>query len=407
MLDRLTIEQMTAKAGETPILVALSGGGDSVALMIMLLDALRGHDVRAVIVDHKLRKSSGEDAARACDIASSWGCTAYIEELEWAEGANRAHEAARRARYVALCGAARKCGAKVIVTGHTRDDQAETVLLRVERGSGLRGLAGMRAWSPMPIWPEGRGFWLARPLLNVRRLELRHQLLARGAMGWAPGWIEDPANVDRTYARVRVRQHLEALEEDHGFNVMRLAAVAERLAPHMAALDEAAYALIESAAAFDGDTITVDSSRFVGTDEAVRQRAAQALITAAGGHARGAPADDVAKCDEAMRSGAFTAATLAGALVRKRGGAIVLCRDRGALGGRADGTPGVAPLHLPAGRETVWDARLALTAPDEDWSVIVENGAPWLARGEERAALAVGSPHWLLRERVRHVLGRD
>lgn len=398
MLDRLTIERMTAKAGEGPILVALSGGGDSVALLHLLSATLGNRDVRAVVVDHSLRAGSGEDARRAADIAQAIGRPAQIVKLAWEDGANRAHEAAREARYRALCAAARACGARVIVTGHTRDDQAETVLMRMQRGSGLRGLSGMRAFAPMPIWPEGRGLWLARPLLAMRRQELRDYLRTRQA-----DWIEDPSNENQVYARVRARGFL-AEQEAAGIDAMRLAAVATRLQSVMAQIDEAASALIATRAKFLGDEVTIASSD---ADALVRQRALQVLITAAGGSARGPDADAVAAIDDAVQSGSFTGATLSGAQLRLRRGGLVLSRDRGALEGRADGTPGVAPLALPAGAETVWDARLALTAPDAGWSVIVENGAAWLARGEERAALAAASPHWLLSERVRHVLGRD
>ncbi|HET9229997.1 MAG TPA: tRNA lysidine(34) synthetase TilS, partial [Vitreimonas sp.] len=160
MLDPLTIERM----GEGPILIALSGGGDSVALLHLLTDQFGASRLRAAVVDHKLREGSAADARKAADIARVLGVEADILELSWPEGGSRAHEAARTLRYASLCQTARERRAHVIATGHTRDDQAETVLLRGARGSGLRGLAGMRAFAPAPSWPEGRGLTVARPL---------------------------------------------------------------------------------------------------------------------------------------------------------------------------------------------------------------------------------------------------
>lgn len=401
MLDHLAIERMLVKAGEGPILVALSGGGDSVALLHLLTDELGPARSRAVVVDHALREGSAADASKAAEIARAAGVSAEVATLSWTGGSNRAHEAAREARYAALCAIARKLDARVIATGHTLDDQAETVLLRGARGSGLRGLAAMRALTPAPIWPEGRGLWLARPLLSARREALREYLRVRQA-----GWIEDPANANEVYARVRARYALAKLE-NAGLDPVRLAALAERLGSHTRAVDEAAAALIQSAAEFIDDEIRIERTAWRG-DVEVRRRALSALVTAAGAGQREPAADQVAALEDAMIADGFSGATLAGAMVQvRRANTLVLRRDRGALEGRADGAQPLAPLALPAGKEVVWDRRAALTAPDAGWSVVFENGAALLTRGEERAALAVAAPHWLLRERVQHVLGMD
>jgi tRNA(Ile)-lysidine synthase len=399
MLDPLTIERMQAAAGGGPLIVALSGGGDSVALVMLLRRDFPGLDISAVVIDHQLRKGSSEDAHRAADIASWLGCDAYIEELSWREGANRGHEAARQARYGALCNAARKLGARVIATGHTRDDQAETVFLRASRGSGMRGLAGMHAWTPMPSWPSGRGMWLARPLLNARRLELRGELAAIGAR-----WIEDPANVDEKYARVRTRHLLEVLQEDHGFDPMRLAELAERLRPQMDEIDRCAAALISDVATFDDGEILLDRACWRG-DEAVKQRALDVLITAAAGGQRGASPSQVESLSEVLDRPDFRGATLAGAWLQPRGDLIVVARDPGALTGRADGAVPVPPLRLAPGAAAVWDGRVALRVDELGWSVVFNGRSPELLRGEERRPLAAASPHWLLRERVQHLLG--
>jgi tRNA(Ile)-lysidine synthase len=400
MLDPLMIERMEAAAGEGPILIALSGGGDSVALLHFLTDHFGAARLRAAVVDHRLREGSAADARKAAEIARAAGVEPHILNLTWPESGNRAHEAARALRYAALCKTARKLGARVIATGHTRDDQAETVFLRGSRCSGMRGLAGMRAFAPAPTWPEGRGLWLARPLLGARRNDLRHFLKARRAT-----WIEDPANENEIHARVRARRALAELDNE-GLDPMRLAAVAERLRPRLDAVDKHAAALIAEAAAFDEDEIVLSLAPWRG-ERTVRQRALEALIMAASGAERGPSPAQIETLVTALSEPDFTGATLAGAWLRPQGNRVVIGRDPGALRGRADGAAPVPRLYLAPSEQAVWDGRVALTIEESGWSVVFDGRSPELQRGEERRPLAVASPHWLLRERVQHLLGRE
>lgn len=395
MLDRPTIERL----GDGPLLIALSGGGDSVALLHLLHETLGPLRLHAACVDHGLRPGSAADAVRAASFAEKIGASARVLTLDWKGDARRTQEAAREARYVTLCAEARRVSAQFILLGHTRDDQAETVLLRAARGSGWRGLSGMAAIAPAPLWPEGRGLRLARPLLGARRAALRDALRARGV-----DWIEDPANANAAFARVRAR---EALAQMPGLDPMRLATLAERLAPRAAALDARALALIRDAASFDADRIAIARVAWRGP-RAVRARALAVLIAAAGAHPRGPALEQAAELTEQIESAGFKGATLAGAaLAARAGGVIVVRRDPGALAGRADGATAIAALSLPAHAEAVWDRRLALTAREPGWSVIVESGTPVLARRGARAPIADAAPRWLLRERVEHLLGQD
>lgn len=394
MLDRLTIERLESASSGGPIVVGLSGGGDSRALLHLLQQSFSASRLHAVIIDHALRPGSEADAAAARASAEAAGVAATIVRLSWPQGPNRAQEAARAARYEALCNTARALNARVIAVGHTRDDQAETVLLRAQRGSGWRGLAGMAPIAPAPIWPAGRGIWLARPLLTHRRAALRDLLREHGV-----AWIEDPANANFDFARVRGRAALASLEHA-GLDPMRFARLAERLRAHADAIDDEALAVVAATVRYEGDAIRIDRSQWRGS-MAEQERALAALIAAAGGADRMPPQDGLAGLIATER-----AATLAGALIRPSRDALRLSRDPGALKGRADGAAPPSPLPLQPEIEAVWDNRLALQVAEPGWSVVTQNGTPVLCRGEERLELPHVRHFWLLRERVEHLLGR-
>ncbi len=395
MLDRLTIE----RAGAGPILLGLSGGGDSVALLHLLVEHFGAARVRAIVVDHALRAGSADDARRALEFAETLGVAGEIVTLSWPEGASRAQQSAREARYGALCDVARRLGAGAIILAHTADDQAETVLMRAAVGSGWRGLAGMAPIAPAPVWPRGRGIVLARPLLGVRRADLRDVLRARGAP-----WIEDPANTNPAFERVRVRARLAALEAQ-GFDPMRLARLAVKLRPRVEQLDREAGALIGRTARFEGACIVITRGSWSGGAE-VRRRALSVLIAAAAGALREPNSSAIEGLEARLSAEAFAGASLGGAQLARNGAETMLTRDVGALRGRADGALPLAPLPLPAGEEVVWDGRLAITVSEPGWSIVAEAGGPRLAKGGMRLEVGeLGAAHWLLEARVRHLLG--
>jgi tRNA(Ile)-lysidine synthase len=219
------------------VLVACSGGADSLALAAATAFVAPRLGVRAglVTVDHGLQAGS---AARAAAVAE-WGRSAGLDPVEVAtvEVTGRPggpEAAARDARYEALSSAAERNGASAVLLGHTRDDQAETVLLALARGAGPRGLSGM---------PYSRGL-LLRPLLGVSRDDTRKACAALGLAAWA-----DPHNTDPAYARSRVRADaLPALIAALGPGVVaNLARTAALTAADAAFLDQvAAEALIGS-----------------------------------------------------------------------------------------------------------------------------------------------------------------
>jgi tRNA(Ile)-lysidine synthase len=357
------------------------------------------------VVDHALREDSDADAQRALSLARAREVEAQMVTLAWAPDETRSQETARRKRYAALSAEARKQGAAVL-TAHTADDQAETVLMRAKAGSGWRGLAGVAAEANAPLWPEGRGVRLLRPLLHTRRQELRALLATRGVE-----WIEDPANSSDRFERVRVRAELAELERV-GFDPMRLVRLADRLRPLVNAVDAEARALIAAAASFDGGVIRVQRAAWQGGIEA-RRRALAVLIAAAAGLETLADADATARLEARCVREDFRGATLGGAELSPARDAIVLNRDPGALIGRA----GLAPITvspLVADVETIWDGRLAIVPAEAGWCVTIDRQArPVLQRAEtilplaEATAQKIVKPVWLTEAAVSHRLGGE
>ncbi|MDX2235121.1 MAG: tRNA lysidine(34) synthetase TilS [Hyphomonadaceae bacterium] len=381
----------TLPAG-APILAAASGGGDSMALVLLLAPVAKaqGRALAAVVVDHALRPGSDAAAAEAAELVSRLGADAHVLRLDWAGGPRTAQVAAREARYAALAAFARRIGAPCLFLGHTADDQAETVLLRQQAGSGPRGLAGMAALAPCPVWPAGRDLWLARPLLGVRRAELRALLRAAGAP-----WLEDPANALVRYARVRARAALAAGGSEP------LIALAARHAIAAAATDAQARAWLATGELGEAEARLAPP---VPADPAHRR--ALAAVAASYGGARREPADAaVLRLAERLAKG-FDG-TLAGARFRA-GVTVRVSRDPGGLAGRRGGARPVAPLPLPPGDTVVWDRRLALTAPVAGFVA-----APPRASGDDAPEIAgpagqaaAVERRWLTADRVGRLLHR-
>lgn len=210
------------------VLVGLSGGPDSLALASALAFEAGKAGLRAgaVIVDHGLQEGSHEIARRAADVAKELGLDPVtVHSVEVQANSEGPEAAARSARYAAFREAARESGAARILLGHTRDDQAEQVILALARGSGTKSLAGI---------PPRRGIFL-RPFLSVSRRTIEGALAAEGIEPW-----EDPHNSDPRYTRVRVRTRvIPMLEEELGPGIVdALARTAELAREDSEAFDE-------------------------------------------------------------------------------------------------------------------------------------------------------------------------
>jgi tRNA(Ile)-lysidine synthase len=229
------------------LVVAVSGGADSTALLLALKElseaGLLDQGLTVAHLDHCLRASAAEDAAWVGALARDLGLRLVSGRVDVgrlaAESADNLEQAARRARYEFLSGVAARVGAQLVLTAHTLDDQAETVLLRLMRGSGTEGLGGMEALRPLP----GR-VALARPLLGwARRAETEGYCRERGVQ-----FRPDEMNADERFARVRVRKVLLPLMASfNGRIVEALARTGFLLREDARALSEEARRLLETA----------------------------------------------------------------------------------------------------------------------------------------------------------------
>ncbi|KAF0675748.1 tRNA lysidine(34) synthetase TilS [Profundibacterium mesophilum] len=226
-------------AAGRPIGIALSGGGDSTALLHLAAERYGAEALRAATLDHGLRQGSAQEARLAAARCARIGIA--HETLFWNGRAatGNLQDAARRARYTALARWARGAGIALVALGHTRDDNAETLLMGLSRGAGLDGLSGMRR----DFTRDGCLF--LRPLLDCSRAGLRAFLVERGL-----GWSEDPGNTDTRFDRIKARRALEAMAP--------LGIDAATLARSIANLRGSRLAIDERIAAWSRDHVIAD-----------------------------------------------------------------------------------------------------------------------------------------------------
>ncbi len=210
--------------------IAVSGGGDSMALLALARDwaATAGITLTVATVDHGLRPESPDEAAFVGQICADWEIPHQILELSGLDRAGNLPAMARNARYDALSAWAVSSGAETVLLGHTMDDQAETLLMRLARGSGVEGLSGM---ADRMTWNRVQ---FLRPLLSIRRNTLRTWLCQH-----AISWVDDPTNDDDRYDRVKAREAL-ALLDPLGVTVEGLSETANRLSRQRKVLETAA-----------------------------------------------------------------------------------------------------------------------------------------------------------------------
>lgn len=313
----------------------MSGGGDSAALLEAAADWARasGRRIEAATVDHRLRP---EAAAEARAVAARCAVLGVPHEiLVWsdppAHGGNLSARA-REARLGLLAEWAARRDLAAVALGHTLDDQAETVLMRLARGSAADGLSGMAAAR------RARGTLWLRPMLGLRREALRDMLRARGL-----GWIDDPTNDDPDYDRVRARRALATLAT-LGLDAEGIAATADRLRGQREVLEDAAAALAAKARRWGAaGEARIDRAAYAAARADTRYRLLAATLAVFSGPGFRPRQAALEAADAAIRQGGPGRA-LRSCLILPAGDAAVICREPKAL-----------PPPVPAGQ--VWAGR--------------------------------------------------
>lgn len=325
--------------------VGVSGGADSLALALLAREwaLARGGSVLALTVDHGLRRDSADEAVRVAAWMAARGIAHRILRWEGDKPAAAVQQAAREARAALLAGACRDDGILHLLLAHHRDDQAETVLLRLSRGSGPDGLAGMA-----PVrW--GADVRILRPLLDVPHASLTATCRALGQP-----WVEDPSNRSDHYARGRLRAAGAVLAAE-GLTAERLCDTARRSARMRAALDAmTADHLARCATVWPEGWIRLDPALLADAPEEVGCRIlARALVTV-GGAAYAPRLERLERLHGTLRAGRLGAgATLGGCRVLVRGRGVLVVREPAAVAG---GVP------LCSGGRVLWDGRFTVTA---------------------------------------------
>jgi tRNA(Ile)-lysidine synthase len=271
-VDRAEAEELFQALKGMRIAVAFSGGPDSTALLGLLNEAKASLAITlcAITIDHGLRPESASEAAAAAAFAEGIGVPHEIRFWTHEGPVTGLQEKARNARYALLAKAANERGAEAIVTAHTLDDQAETLLMRMAAGSGLSGLGGMR-----PVRKLDGGLLLMRPLLGIEKARL---VATRESRGWPA--LFDPSNALERFSRVRWRAIMPGLAAE-GLDAAALGRLAQRLARADAALEGAAAILGSAARREDG----IDAAMLFGAAPEIALR----VLGAALGHADDKP----------------------------------------------------------------------------------------------------------------------
>lgn len=350
-------ERLLAETGQPArLLVAISGGSDSTGLMAALLKSNppgSGISIAAATVDHALRPESADEARSVAALCEKLGVPHFIRRWDGPKPSTGLSAASREARYRLLLDLAEEIDATAILTGHTLDDQVETIAMRATRSDGEdnAGLAGMAEAVLL-----GRRRWLLRPFLKSRRADIRTFLEGEGI-----GWIDDPSNLNSRYERVRVREGLSG-RENFDLSGREEAARRRRI------LSDAAAALVAGHVTLMHGVLAHVAPEGLAAEPEVRRYGLGMLAALLGGRSFGPGGDSMDRV-MAFLDGRQPGRITAGRVIfdLRRDGLYISRENRGLL-----------PLHIASGQTATWDGRYRIvnrgeaeivvgsTAPDRD-----------------------------------------
>ncbi len=357
--------------------VAVSGGGDSVALLHLVNKIAQedGFELVAATVDHGLRPEAASEAEFVAAMANRMGLSHAILKWQGWDGSGNLQDQARQARYRLLTEWAKTNEIDTIALGHTADDQAETVLMRLSRASGVTGL------SAMPITRNENGIQLLRPMLGVTRARLRDFLKSQGI-----DWIEDPSNRDARFDRIKVREAMKTLEP-MGITAETLSRVAGNLTQAREALEVYAQESARKIVTLDAGDALIDTTAFMVLPDEIARRLVIGIVSWISGTGYPPRQSSVDQVMLAIRDGKSGA--IGGCLLFPHMGKARFCRELNAVQGIVS-RPG-----------ELWDSRWSLTGPAPETAEIRTLGEDglsqvpdWRSSGQPRQSLVSSPAVW-------------
>ncbi|WP_299141452.1 tRNA lysidine(34) synthetase TilS [uncultured Tateyamaria sp.] len=370
-------DQLSGRLPER-LAVAVSGGGDSVALLAVMVEFVRerGIELHVITVDHGLREEAKEEIALVTDLCATWDLPHHVEFWKGWSGAGNLQAEARDARYDLMADWAYANGITHVLLGHTADDQAETFVMRLARGAGVDGLSAM-----VPRRVRNGITWV-RPFLRIERSALRSYLRAAQLE-----WCEDPSNDNRDFERIRIRDALTVLGT-LGVHTETLVDVAHNMSQAREALDWQTFLAARDVAQIVRGVVAFDLRKFRMQPAEIARRLLLHALGWTSSSAYPPRRDAVARTLAAIRSG--DAVTLGGCQIIVEGDVIWVVRELNAI---KDVSSEIGDL---------WDERWIVTGPEDDPDLQVaplgydglQSVPGWRDAGLPRAAAAASPAVW-------------